>query len=190
MRLFVAADLPREVRGKLQAIQDELRPIPLSVRWVRPEGIHLTLKFLGEVPEGRRLAIEAALRSRAGGDSRPFALEAAGVGTFPDTGPPRVIRVGVRGSLEEAAKAQRAIDRALEDIGYPPETRAFRPHLTLGRVKGPGRGDWRAFLAGFAEKPAGKFEVREIVLFESRLDPGGASYLPLAVFPLAPGAPA
>ena len=184
MRLFVAADLPREVRAGIGAIQDDLRPIPLPVRWVRPEGIHLTFKFLGEVPERRREAIEAALRAGAGGAARPFALEAAGVGTFPETGTPRVLWVGVHGQIDEAAKTERAIDAAFGEIGFPPDERAFRPHLTLGRVKGPGRGDWRGFLARFAAARAGGFEVREIVLFESRLDPGGASYLPLAAFPL------
>ncbi len=190
MRLFVAADLPRELRGRLGAIQEALRPIPLPVRWVRPEGIHLTFKFLGEVPEARREAIETALKSAAAVGPHPLALEAAGVGTFPGTGRPRVIWMGIRGSIEEASRVQRAIDGALEAIGYPSEERDFRPHLTLGRVKGPGRGDWKAFLAGFAETPAGTFEVRTIVLFESRLDPGGATYLPLAAFPLAPGASA
>jgi 2'-5' RNA ligase len=190
VRLFIAADLHPEVRGRLRAIQEELRPVPLPVRWVRPEGIHLTFKFLGEVPPAGRGAIETALKSAADGGPRPFALEAAGVGTFPETGPPRVIWIGVRGSVEEAAKARRGIDAALEEIGYPPEQRDFRPHLTLGRVKGPGRGDWKGFLAGFAEAPAGGFEVRTIVLFESRLDSGGATYLPLAAFPLAGGAPA
>jgi 2'-5' RNA ligase len=154
---------------------------------VRPEGIHLTRKFLGEGEAARRPGIEAALvgPARAGA---PFRLEAAGLGVFPDRGAPRVVWIGVRGDLPAAAALQREVETALRAEGFAPEGRPFRPHLTLGRVRGPGRGDWRTALAGAAEPEGEAFEVREYVLFESRLGPAGAAYAPLARFPLgAPG---
>ncbi len=186
MRLFVAADLNPEVRARLAGLQDELRGLPLRVSWARPEGIHLTLKFLGEVPPDRRAAIETALRP-AGLGIPPFRLEAEGVGTFPERGLPRVIWVGLGGDTGAAERLQRSIERALEAVGFAPESRPFRPHLTLGRVKGAGDGDWRAVLRRSAGARAGRFEVREYMLFESRLGPGGAAYTALARFPLADG---
>lgn len=183
MRLFVAADLPAGVRARLAEIQDSLRPVALPVRWVRPDGIHLTLKFLGEVPAGRRTELEGALRGPARG-AAPFRLQAAGLGLFPERGAPRVLWIGVRGDLERAVALQRSIEAALHPLGFEPEDRAFRPHLTLGRVRGPGRGDWRDALERSSGADAGGFEVREYILFESRLGPDGAAYTPLARFAL------
>ena len=186
MRLFVAVDLPADLRARLGAIQEALRPAPLHVRWARAGGIHLTLKFLGEVAAERLETVEAALRE-AGRGIRPFRLEAAGVGTFPEGGLPRVIWVGVCGDLEALTRLHEEIDRALEGIGFPAEERDYHPHLTLGRVKGPGRGDWRSHIARSAHAPAGAFSVEEYVLFESRLGPQGPAYNALAGFPLVAG---
>jgi 2'-5' RNA ligase len=186
VRLFVAADLPAEVRVRLGEIQDRLRPAAPSVRWVRPEGIHLTLKFLGEVAAVRRPGLEAALAGPAMGGT-PFHLEASGVGLFPERGAPRIVWVGIRGEVETAAALRRAIDGATQPLGFEPEGREFRPHLTLGRVRGSGGGDWRAALERASIAEAGRFEVREFVLFESRLGPEGAAYTPLARFPLRAG---
>ncbi len=186
MRLFVAADLPGDLRAALSALREDLRGLPLPVRWVRPEGIHLTFKFLGEVPADRLHEVERALQQEGGGETGPFALEASGVGTFPERGAPRVVWVGVGGDLEAAGRLQRSIDAALGTIGFPKEDRPFKAHLTLGRVGGPGRGDWRSFLSRFERTRAGGFEVDEFVLFESRLGSDGAVYRRLASFPLAP----
>ena len=186
MRLFVAADLPAGVRARLAEIQERLRRAALPVRWVRPEGIHLTFRFLGEVPATRRTEIEGALRGPAR-DGAPFRLQAAGLGLFPESGAPRVLWIGVGGDLEPVGALQRAIEAAIEPLGFAPEKRPFHPHLTLGRVKGPGRGDWRNDLRGLSSGDAGGFEVREYVLFESRLGPEGAVYAALARFPLGAG---
>jgi 2'-5' RNA ligase len=186
VRLFVAAPLPEDVRRSIAGIQSALEAAPLPVRWVLPEGIHLTFKFLGEVDPSRLGEIEAALR-QAGRDIPPFRLRAAGVGAFPGRGEPRVIWVGVEGEVEIAARLQEALERALEAIGFPAEKRPFHPHLTLGRVKGEARGDWRPTLARASEEVIGEFEVREYALFESRLDPQGATYTVLGRFPLTPG---
>lgn len=185
MRLFVAAELDADVRRRLEDIQRSLRAVPLQVRWVKPEGIHLTLKFLGEVGSGRLDPIRDAL---AGALARvgAFTLSAEGVGTFPPRGLPRVIWVGLQGDLPAAERLQAAIDAALATCGFPPESRPFRPHLTLGRVTGGGHGNWAEFLAREGVAQAGRFAVGECVLFRSHLDPGGARYEPLARFALQP----
>ncbi len=182
----MAADLPPDLRARLGAIQAALESVPLPVRWARPQGIHLTLKFLGEVASERLPAIQEAL-SLAGRGIEPFRLEAAGVGTFPESGSPRVIWVGVRGDLEALGRLHEGIDVALEGIGFPAEARDYHPHLTLGRVKVPGRGDWRAAIRPAAVTPGGAFAVEEFVLFESRLGPKGPAYNALVRFPLSTG---
>jgi 2'-5' RNA ligase len=183
VRLFVAADLPAELRRRFVSIQEDLASAPLPIRWVRPDGIHLTLKFLGEVGESRLAGIAAALRE-AGRDIEPFFLEAAGAAAFPDRGTPRLIWIEVRGNIAAARRLASAIDSAAARIGFPAETREFRPHLTLGRVKGAGHGDWRSILERAAGRATGGFEVSEHVLYESRLGPGGAIYAPIERFAL------
>jgi len=183
VRLFVAAELPAQLRAAFASVQEEMAGAPLSVRWVRPEGIHLTLKFLGEVGEARLAEIQTTLRE-SGAAIAPFVLEAAGASVFPARGAPRLVWVEVRGNLPAARRLAAAIDSAATRVGFPPETREFRPHLTLGRVKGPGRGDWRAILERAGLQATGEFEVSEHVLFESRLGPGGAVYRPIERFRL------
>lgn len=185
MRLFVAADLPEDLRRRLAAIQADLRDIALPVRWVRPEGIHLTFKFLGQVQGGRLAEIERVLEG-AGRGLASFRLQADGIGVFPERGNPRVLWVGVGGDLEAASRLRDAIERALGGIGFPPEDRDFRPHLTLGRVRGRAKGEWRPVLERAAREAAGGFEVQDYVLFESRHDRSGAVYLPLRRYRLVP----
>ncbi|OLC56349.1 MAG: 2'-5' RNA ligase [Acidobacteria bacterium 13_1_40CM_4_69_4] len=183
MRLFVAAELPTGLREKFRTVQEALRQGPLPVRWVRPEDIHLTLKFLGDAPEARVGEITGALRP-AGGGIVPFRLEACGAVPFPDRGAPRLVWVEVRGELEAARRLAAAIDAVTASVGFPPEAREFRAHLTLGRVKGPGRGDWRTMLDRVAGQATGSFDVHEYVLFQSRLGHGGAVHTPVQRFPL------
>jgi 2'-5' RNA ligase len=189
VRLFVAAALPDEVRARLGAAQAALARLPLDVRWTRPEGIHLTFTFIGEVPAERVDPIRRALRESCGGLS-PAALAARGVGVFPDRGRPRVIWAGVVGDLEAAGRVKNAVDAALAPLGVVAEARPFRPHLTLGRVTGSRGGDWRVAIDPHAGDEFGVFAVEACVLFESRLLPGGARYQALETVPLAGGAAA
>ncbi len=188
MRLFVAAELPDDLRRRLVTVQEALAGAPLPVRWVGPDGIHLTLKFLGEAKESRLEEIRTVLR-QAGRNVAPFFLEAAGAAAFPDRGAPRLIWVEIRGDVAAARRLVADIDAATARIGFPPEAREFRAHLTLGRVKGPGRGDWRSILEQTAARAAGEFEVTEYVLFNSRLGPDGAVYTPIERFSLVRAAP-
>ena len=176
MRLFIAADLPATVRARLGEAQTRLAALPLDVRWTRPDGIHLTFTFLGEVPADRVDGIRAALQASGCRGMAPVALAARGVGVFPDRGRPRVIWAGVVGDLESARRVKRAIDGALAPVGVAAEERPFQPHLTLGRVSGGGGGDWRGILERHARDDFGAFEMRACVLFESHPGPGGARY--------------
>lgn len=183
MRLFVAVELPASLRQRLAAAQEAMRSAPLPVRWVRPEGIHLTLKFLGETDDGRLAALATAL-AEAGRGLDAFRLGAGVAVAFPERGTPRLIWVEIEGDLESARRLAAALDRATAPLGFPPEGREFKAHLTLGRVRGRARGDWRAALQRAGEQARGEFDVREYVLFQSRLAPGGSVYTPLERFPL------
>ena len=183
MRLFVAAELPADLRGRFEGLQRELREAPLPVRWVKVDGIHLTLKFLGEVAGSRLDEITTAVAG-AVRHVRPFRLETVRAVPFPARGNPRLIWVEMRGDVEQARSLASAIDAVTARIGFPSETREFRPHLTLGRVNGPGRQGWRDVLERAGGSGLGRFEVTECVLFESRLEPGGALYTAIQRFRL------
>jgi RNA 2',3'-cyclic 3'-phosphodiesterase len=186
MRLFVAADLPPDLRRSIGGLQDALKGMPLPVRWVRPEGIHLTLKFLGEVAESRLEEVRTVL-ARAGAGLRPFRLETGRAVPFPARGAPRLFWIEMHGDVVAAQRLASAIDAATAGIGVPRETREFRPHLTLGRVKGPVRGEWREALARASAPDSDGFDVTEYVLFESRPRSGGSIYTAQASYPLGGG---
>jgi len=186
-RLFVAIDLPEAVRESLGRLQAELRARDLTgLRWTRPEGIHLTLKFLGETPAESLPAIQDAL-ARAVRDAPRFQLALGAPGTFGNRRGPRVLWVDVDGDLEPLGRLQAAVERELTAAGCAPEERAFSPHLTLARVPQPPR-------PGLAERvsraleavapPQAEFEATEVVLMRSELQPAGAVYTRVAVFPL------
>lgn len=188
LRLFVAVDLPDNVREALRGLQEQLRGCDLSgLRWVRPEGVHITLKFLGETPAERVSAISEALAAATRG-RRWFQLALGKLGTFGGRRGPRVLWVDITGDDERLRELQEAVERTLVEIGFPPEERAFSPHLTLARVRQPPRpgiGERVSRALGSAEPPSCEFPVREVVLMRSTLQPGGAVYEHLAAFPLA-----
>ena len=186
MRLFVAVELPGTLRQRLNEMQRALDGASLPVRWVRSESIHLTLKFLGEVAKDRLDAIDAALAQVAPRHA-PLRLEGRGIGTFPERGRPRVIWAELTGDVEQIAALARSVEEALEPLGFPRETRRFRPHLTLGRFRSSPQGDWRTPMELSSGAPLGSFEIDRFVLFESRLGPGGAAYFALARFQLGGG---
>lgn len=185
LRLFVAIELDEGVREALARVQGELRSRPLPpLRWVRPEGIHLTLKFLGETPADRVPAIEAALRQALAGLS-PLRIELGPLGTFGGRRP-RVLWVGIAGDVDRLKDLQARIDRALQSLGFPREERAYSPHLTLARVPPSAAGAGPALDEALAAvpPPQAAMEVRVLSLMLSRLGPAGAAYECLAAFPL------
>ena len=190
MRLFLAAELPDEVRRRLAEAQEALKPARLPVKWTRPEAIHLTFRFLGETPEAHVPAIGEAVSRNLEEDTARFRLEARGVGVFPDHGRPRVIWAGIEGDLAAAGRLKEALDKALRPLGFAEEERPFRPHLTLGRlVDGRLAPDWRARVGDLAGERFGAIEVGACVLFRSHLLPEGARYDALRRFPLEAARP-
>ncbi|MCH7841832.1 MAG: RNA 2',3'-cyclic phosphodiesterase [Chloroflexi bacterium] len=135
VRSFIAIPVPSEGIEALQEAVKSFEPeIGGSVRWVRPEGIHLTLKFMGDIPPG---TVERVLKTLPPVAARfnPFKLSLSGLGVFPNARSPRVLWAGLDGELEVLSALQLAIDDALGELGLPKEQRAFSPHLTLGRVR-------------------------------------------------------
>jgi len=184
LRLFVAIELSDDVREALARVQSELRKLPLPpLRWVRPEGVHLTLKFLGETPTERVPAIEAALRQAVAGLS-PFPVALGPLGTFGGRRP-RVLWVGMTGDVDRLQELQGLVERGLAALGFPREGRPYSPHLTLARVP-PAAAAGPALEEALAAAPPlrASMEAREVSLMVSRLQPGGAVYERLAAFPL------
>jgi 2'-5' RNA ligase len=184
-RLFVACELSDEVRRALAAVQDGLRrTTSLRLRWVRPEGIHITLKFLGEVEAARVEEIERTL----GAAVEPFEARVcpAGLGGFGESRL-RVVWVGMEGDVDRLVGLAACVDEALSALGFPRERRPFAAHLTLARVPDEASLEERRALARLLEdhkipqlKP---MTLTEVHLIRSILGPGGSAYQRLATFP-------
>ncbi len=183
MRSFIAIDLPETLRASLAESQAFFRPSAPGARWVRPEGIHLTLKFLGEVQSGKADKIMESLGTVARAGFRPFRVEIRGFGFFPDARKPRVFWAGVEAAPGLAELAGK-VEAAMESLSFPREQRPFRPHLTLARFKEPRP---QPALLNALDEPQqsslGTFDASEFFLFESRLSPGDAEYHKVARFP-------
>ena len=186
MRCFVAVDLSEGVRGAVARAEEALRAgaTGADVRWVAATGFHVTIQFLGEVPESRRDDLAAALAAAAR-DVQPFDLGARGMGSFPNTRRPRVVWVGIEGATEELAALATRVGAAMAGCGFPPEARPFTGHVTIGRVRtGRGLGALAAAIQARSAEPFGSWSVRDVVLYRSRLSPRGATYEALARPPL------
>ncbi len=176
MRAFVALNLPDTTRQALWSAIAPLRDLKLPVKWVRPDGIHLTLKFLGEIAAARQSEVIAAL-GRAAHGTRPLPLAIEGVGAFPNAARAKVLWAGV--AIEPALELlQHAIEREFTPLGFPTEARTVRPHVTLGRAQR----DARPAAFGGLEAALGALSFAETVVIESvdlmrsTLQSGGAVY--------------
>ena len=183
LRLFVALDPPEAVRRRLAGAQASLRAAAgkhaEDVRWVAPGRLHLTLHFLGSVPEERVDAIGTAVVEEAA-RSRPLRLEIRGAGGFPTARRPRVVWAGVGGDLEALGALAAALGRRLGLLGLPGDGRPFAAHLTLGRSReARGAAGLGGAIAAAAEGDPVAWRAEEVVLFRSHLDPGGARHEPL-----------
>jgi len=181
LRLFIAVELTEAATRHVGEVIGRLRQAELpGIRWVRPEGVHLTLKFLGNVPESQVQPIVEAMGMAAGGVA-PFALRVQGVGAFPHARAPRVLWVGIQGDLEPLTRLQERLEETLEVEGFSRELRSFSPHLTLGRVKGRFSSVEVERLARAMDRlgevgPTG-LPVTHLSLIESQLSREGAVYL-------------
>jgi RNA 2',3'-cyclic 3'-phosphodiesterase len=183
MRLFTAIPVAGLVEDALRELVARCRSQDWPVKWVRPEGLHLTVKFLGPVEADRVAAIEAALAEASAGTPRlPFSLRE--LGAFPGFGRARVIWAGLESEAALELMVDR-VERACGALGFPVEGRPFRPHVTLGRVR-EGRRLPEAAIEALerAQLPAADFLADRLVLFESRPGPGGSTYAARATFPL------
>jgi RNA 2',3'-cyclic 3'-phosphodiesterase len=187
MRSFIAIDLPGAIRAALAAEQGRLRAAcgpGRAIRWTRPEGLHLTLKFLGEVAVERLPEVTAALESL--GAFEPFEVEVGGFGFFPSARRPRVFWVGLDAPPALAGLAAR-VEAAMASVGFAPEGRPFRPHLTLARFEDQeSQPALETALENGAARRFGRFPVDTFFLFESKLKPGGAEHSKRARFPVLP----
>lgn len=157
-----------------------LRPSARDVAWVAPGNLHLTLKFLGAVAEARIDAINDAL-TEVGVNGSPFDARIVGLGAFPSEGRPRVIWAGVKGGAPEMVELARRVDAALAALGFPRDERPFSPHVTLGRVRRPGRNPALTDALGRASaREFGRIRVLGTSLMRSELGPRGARYTELA----------
>src|SRR5208283_1647383 len=194
MRIFVGIDLDSEVRGRISRFLEGVASFAPEARWVHPESLHITLKFIGEQTAERVEAIAQRLR-RVGGSA--FEIRFGGYGFFPTAKAPRVFWIGVHAGPELAELAEN-IDIATAELGVPREDRPYNPHLTLARAGGrsgspkrrKGDGPNRIFavldkrLAAMGELDFGAMAAREFILYQSQLSSGGSKYTKLQRFPL------
>src|SRR3972149_9024661 len=136
VRAFIACDIPDLFLEKISSVQDRLKGLDMDVTWTKVGGIHITLKFLGDIEEGYIDKVAAVIEEISKGQA-PFEISIKGSGAFPNLKNPRVVWIGVEDEVNVLSKLQQGLDDRIKGLGFEPEDREFRPHLTLGRVKGP-----------------------------------------------------
>lgn len=190
IRAFIAIELPELILAELSKVEARLKPqMPHStIRWVKADSIHLTLKFLGQVPSDQLELIVSSLRVAAAAHAS-FPLEVKDAGCFPNTHRPRVVWVGVHEGQHRLHALQRAVENAISPLGYPTEIRDFTPHLTLGRLARDVRPADQKRIGEVVEAAnvglLGKWDVTQVALIKSDLKPSGAEYTVLAHAPLS-----
>jgi RNA 2',3'-cyclic 3'-phosphodiesterase len=184
MRLFLAADVSAETRAQIRAAREQLQRRleqarrPPRVAWVKDEAVHVTLRFLGEVPDTQVTRLESALG--AAFPVSPFEVRWEGLGTFPGGGVPRVIWIGATDGSSLLTTLAELVSARVEAIVGASETRQFTPHLTIGRVKDSGREvGWRTVVAGVALAPTTSV-IDHVTLYRSRPSPNGPTYTEIA----------
>ena len=187
IRAFLAVELSSGLRENLFSLQQELKKILPPINWVRPESIHLTLKFLGYVEPSRISQLLLALEP-IGKKQHGFSIEVQGVGVFPQVKHPRIFWVGVTGKTHALQELVLEIEAVLEPLGFPPEEKPYHPHLTLARIKRDNAIVGSALLENEVlerEQHFGTLTVDQLTLFQSDLDSTGATYTPLGAVLLA-----
>jgi 2'-5' RNA ligase len=175
LRLFIGLDLPENIKDKLGAIEEELKKFVSSGKWVRRENLHLTLKFLGYCEEDKVEAISQKIKEVAQ-IRQTFDFRLRNLGAFPSIKRARVLWVGINEGAREFQALQEEIDKAVTDLGFPPEERQFHPHITVARLKIPRRLDENRLQNLSSQIPDETLKARSIILFQSKLTPKGAEY--------------
>jgi RNA 2',3'-cyclic 3'-phosphodiesterase len=188
IRLFVAVALPQSLQEALRHLQRDLARAILTEgpRWTRPDHIHLTLRFLGDVPEEALGPLTEELK-RACAASGPFRLRLQGLGCFPNWRQPRILWVGLEGEIDRLERLQLAVAQGTLAWGKPEEKRPFHPHLTLARIRNPNAGlgkEMEPVLAGCKGIPPEGWDIMSVELMRSDLRSEGPVYTCLKSFPL------
>ena len=185
MRLFVAIEIPKEVRAAVASLLNEFRALSPQTKWVRAENMHLTLKFLGETDAAKLSEVKSALVSIH--STQPVMLQFRGLSFFPYAKGPRVFWASIQ-STSDLASLAGEIDNAMHKLGFPLESRPFVPHLTLARFNEPRQAAaLRNAVVEKASRSIGSFSAREFHLIESKLKSTGAEYATLQTFEFAAG---
>ncbi len=176
IRAFVCFEVPHDLRSRLAEIIAAGRRAGERIAWVRPENIHLTVKFLGDIARDDLPDVADMLHDIAA-NSSPFSIHIDRLGAFPNTHRPRVIWAGASEVPHAGKNFVARVDQALSGLGFPAESRPFKPHLTIGRVKQGGGETMRLVM----QQSFGSYELpcKTLVLMRSELKPGGAVYTPL-----------
>lgn len=185
IRTFIAINMTNEIKERLNNIQTQLKKAKADVKWVSVEGMHITLKFLGNVMIGK-LEDVYQMVFEATSHFNPFLLSLRSLGTFPNLSSPKVIwvAVGDKGK-QDCINLARRIDENLLRLEFPVEQKDFIPHLTLGRVKSPqGRNELVQLISDLKDQSFGQMEVGKIEVIGSQLTPKGAIYTTLREFPI------
>jgi 2'-5' RNA ligase len=179
MRAFIAIELPKELREFLSRMQDQLKTSGGDIKWVAPDNIHLTLKFLGEIDDEKFAKIVKIIEGVTK-ETLPFPMRISSIGAFPKIDYPRVIWTGVDKGDKEAKQIVKELEAKIEKLGIPKEERAFSSHITIGRTRSNlNREKLVAELKNLENKPGGEnleFSVTKITLFKSTLTPKGPIY--------------
>ncbi len=183
VRSFICIEIPPFIQARIEELQQRLRPLGADVSWVKASNIHLTLKFLGDVPQSQLTAVRSVLSNACKGHA-PVELKIGGTGAFPSLRNPRVLWVGVAGMSETLPPLHKAIEDMLEKEGLPRESKPFSPHLTFGRIRSPRKVASLADALSREEFVAEGFQANRVILMRSQLSPGGSIYTPLAVVSL------
>jgi len=179
IRTFIAIKLPDDVIERLREVQTGLKREGLDIKWVRPENIHLTLKFLGDIQNSDVDAVGNALESAAG-PFAPLTLSAAGLGAFPSVKRPRVLWAGVRGDLETLSRLHARLEEGLSRLGIEKENKTFKGHLTLGRLKNKVPPDAMIdAVSKYGDMASRGFVADTLHLIKSELKPSGPVYTDL-----------
>lgn len=177
IRSFLAFDLSVDIKKKIETISDEIKKSNLPVRWIKPENIHITLVFLGDVKENLIGDIKGKVEN-AVNKKISYKVWLEGLGVFPHVKRPRVIWVGLGGDIDRLSDLRDNIQSELSSLGFVPERRQFRPHLTIGRFKKETKGifDVKKILERHYDITSDAYCLKELILFKSDLRPNGAEY--------------
>jgi len=186
IRSFLAFELPEDIKTIVTRVSGEMRKSGLEVRWVRPEFIHLTVVFMGDIQSEQIPSMGEEIKAVCSSHP-PFGISLKPMGCFPNSRSPRVIWLGIDGDLERMSHFRDQLQEGLAPFRIKGEERAFRPHLTLGRFRKPGKKQTELdqLLAGYRDLSSPSCTLDELALFRSDLKPGGAVYSKMLSWPLS-----